>query len=166
MLYINKYNLITSNCLELNKQGKSPFHTQVLNAWAEINSFEPKSLKEIINQNVIGNKFSKIENKPIKENFLGTNIKLKELKISDFINNDWTIINKITLEQKLGMQITMLKYNSIIQSLPKKWRETITKTVKTTNMRTIIEDTNTIIIQIKVNNRVSNLEKVTSKQIY
>ena len=49
MLNIDKYNLITNNCLELNKQGKSPFHTQVLNAWSEINSFEPKSLKQIIN---------------------------------------------------------------------------------------------------------------------
>ena len=60
----------------------------------------------------------------------------------------------------------MLKYNSIIQSFPKKWRETITRTVKTTNIETIIEVTNNIIIQIKVNNRVVNLDKVTSKQIY
>ena len=168
MLNVDKYNLITNNCLELNKQGKSLFHTQVLKAWSEINSFEPKSLKEIINQNVIGNKFIKIANNPIRENFLGRNVtkKIKELKISDFINNDWTIIDKITLEQKLGIQVTMLKYNSIIQSFPKKWREKITKTSQTNNIKTIIENKNSDIVEIKVNNRVTNLEKVTSKQIY
>ena len=80
MLDINKYNLITSNCLELNKQGKSPFHTQVLNAWAEINSFEPNSLQEIINQNVIGNEFIKIENKPIREIFSRNKYKIERTK--------------------------------------------------------------------------------------
>ena len=42
------WNMLYINCLELNKQLKSPFNTQVLNAWSEINSIEPKSLKEII----------------------------------------------------------------------------------------------------------------------
>ena len=162
MLNINKYNLITSNCLELNKQGKSPFHTQILNAWSEINSFEPKTLKEIVNQNVVGNKFIKIDNKPIRENFLGTN----KLKIGDLINKDWTIINKITLEQKLGTQITMLKYNSITQSFPKKWKEKITKTVHSTNVNTILETTNSTNIQIQIRNNLKNLEIITSKEIY
>ena len=51
MLNIDIKKLKNSNCLE-NPKGKSPFHTQILKAWAEINSFETKSLKEILNQYV------------------------------------------------------------------------------------------------------------------
>ena len=46
MLYIDKNKLINSNCLEHNINSKIPFHTQMLKAWAQINSFEPKSLKK------------------------------------------------------------------------------------------------------------------------
>ena len=48
MLNIDKNKLINSNCLEHNIKSKSSFHTQMLKAWAQVNSFEPKSLKEII----------------------------------------------------------------------------------------------------------------------
>ena len=111
MLNINIEKLQNNNCLELNAQGKSAFYTQILRAWAEINSFNPITLMEIINQNLVENKFIRIENKPVIDTFLGTNnqIKLKEMKIKDIIDNNWKLITKNSLEQKLNEKFSILK---------------------------------------------------------
>ena len=59
MLNIKKRNLVNSNSLSRIKE-KSEFHTQILNAWSDINSFIPITFKEIINQSISENKYVKI----------------------------------------------------------------------------------------------------------
>ena len=71
MLDINDKQLINSYSLKSCMSGKRLFHTQTLKAWAEINSFMPATLKEIINQNVYENIYLQIDNNPIKYTFLG-----------------------------------------------------------------------------------------------
>ena len=94
MLNINIEKLKYNNCLELKVQAKNVFHTQILRAWAEINSFNLITLKEIINPNLVENKYIRIGNKTIKDIFLGINnhAKLKEMKIKDLIDNNWKLI--------------------------------------------------------------------------
>lgn len=59
MLNIKKRNLVNSNCL-LQVTAKSEFHKQIINAWSDINSFIPITIKEIINQSISENKYVKI----------------------------------------------------------------------------------------------------------
>ena len=53
-----KGNLVNSNCLS-QITAKSEFHTQIINAWSDINSFIPITIKEIINQSISENKYVK-----------------------------------------------------------------------------------------------------------
>ena len=66
-LMLNTDELINSNCPEHNIKSKSPFHTQIFKACAQIKSFGPKSFKEIIIQSICNNKYILIGNKPINE---------------------------------------------------------------------------------------------------
>ena len=87
MLNTSPNNLTDSNCLWKKTIGKSKFHTQIFQAWSEINSFEPTTLKEIINQSLTENIYIRVDNKPINANFFGTinKSKFKEMKIKDII---------------------------------------------------------------------------------
>ena len=98
-------------------------------AWAEINSFEPVTLKEIINQSITENKFIRIDNKPISYDFLGTTnmIKLKKIKFKDLININWKLITKHSLEKYLENKISILRYISIIKAIPNSWKDKIKK---------------------------------------
>ena len=129
MLNIDRYNLVNSNCISQNTQVKTNFHTQIIKAWIDINSFIPVSLKEIINQSICENNYIRIENKPIKDDFQGINnkAKLKEMKIKDIIENECEIISKFSLEEKLGNRISILRYMSITKAIPTNWKDKIKK---------------------------------------
>ena len=165
MLNINTQQLSNSNCLDKNKQGKSSFHTQILLAWSEINSFEPITLKEIINQSITENKYIRIDNKPISYDFLGiiNMTKLRKMKLKDIIDNNWKLITKHSLEQKLQNRISILRYMSIIKAIPISWKEKIKKVNDNLDIHTLVITEEP---HIKIKNKFKILEKVTSKEIY
>ena len=109
-------------------------------ARAEINSFEPVTLKEIINQSITENKYIKIDNKPISYDLLGTIniIKLKKMKFKDLIDNNWKLITKLSLEQYLENKISILRYISIIKAIPNSWKDKIKKADANLNIQTLL----------------------------
>ena len=143
---------------------KSLFHTQTLKAWAEINIFVPKTLKEIINQNVCQNIYLQIDNNPIKYAFLGikNKIKLQKMKLYDLIKHNWKIVTTHSLEQTLDEKISILKYMSLVRAIPQKWKDKIKKDNHPEIHMLIITDKP----QIKIRNKFKNLGEVTSKKIH
>ena len=94
---------------------------------------------------------------------LGTNnqIKLKEMKIKGIIDNIWKLISKNSLEQKLNENFSILKYMSLIKSIPKEWKDKISKTDTNLDINTLII---TYDIYLKIGSKFKSIEKVTSKE--
>ena len=90
--------------------------------WFDINSFEPVTLKEIINQSITENIYIRVDNKPIKANFLGIQNKtiLNYMNIKDIIENNWKIGKKKPIEHELNEKISIPKYLSLIKAIPPK----------------------------------------------
>ena len=165
MLNIDRHNLVNSNCILPNRQAKTNFHTHIIKAWTDINSFIPISLKEIINQSICENNYIRIENKPIKDDFLGINnkTKLKEMKIKDIIENQCKIISKFSLEEKLGNRISILRYMSIIKAIPTNWKDKIKKIDNNLVLDSLIIGDEP---HIKIKHKFKTLEKINSKDLY
>ena len=131
MLNVNKTNLAYSNYLTPKGQGKSDFHTQILKAWSEINSFVPITLKEIISQRITENIHIRVDNKPLKAYFLGmkNKTKLNDMRIKDIIENNWKIGKTTFIEEDLNEKISILKYLSLIKAIPKEWKDKIIRQI-------------------------------------
>ena len=140
MLDKNARRLKNSNSLMHKVKGKSLFETQMLNAWAEINSFDPITIKEIINQSISEIIYIRIEHKPIKNDYLGTYNKniLTVMKIKDVISIDWKIMTKNSLEQIVDDRISILSYMAIIKEIPKSLKDKIAKTDTELNIHTLV----------------------------
>ena len=85
------------------------------------------------------------------------------MKVKDLIDNNWKLINKQHFEEKLNEKTTILKYTSIVRSIPKEWKDKIVKPDYNPSIKTLdlTEEP-----QIKIKNKFKILEKVTSKEIY
>ena len=89
----------------------------MLTAWQQVSYFMPKTPNEIVNEYVLYNNNIRIRNKVIQSKF----IKLPNLKIFDILDNDYNFLALGNISRNLEVNITQIKYNSIMSAIPTMW---------------------------------------------
>ena len=101
---------------------KTNFHKQLIQSWYKISCREPHLAKHILNQYLLENHKITISNKVLSIQFLDYSGN-KETKLIDIIDTKGEILSRPAIRDKLDWDISQLKYNSLITSVPKKWKD-------------------------------------------
>ena len=159
MLGLNEHLLNKKINLEIINNSLTPFHKQVLESWYKIYSTSPINNIEISNEFVLFNREILIGRRPIKLNQF-PNKNGYNLKIMDIIDENGKILPRRTLNQKLNSRLNLMSYNSVITSIPKHWKESLTN--KPLDLKMCWPED----IQIKIQNKYVSLKKVKNNEIY
>ena len=146
---------------ELKKHCKTKYHKQMIEEWFKINTKDPKTIEDILQQFIIYNQYITIDRKPILTTFF--NIEDCNIQINDIIDLNGKIYKREELNTKLQTPLDKMKYNSLASSIPKKWNNLIKTKIKQVDRGKIVKNTAPI---IQIGNIIKNIADVTSKQIY
>jgi len=155
---------IKSSILNKNSPGdalklcKSNFHSQILDSWFTAAGIYPESATDILNQYILQNKFVKINNRTIHTDYLGDSA--YNVKFIDIIDINGKLLSRELFKSVRNINISILKYNSLISAIPKKWRETAQKTTESKINRLDDEP------KLKVRNCLKPITRVSNKEIY
>lgn len=139
--------------LELN----SDYYKQLLTYWFNVHNTEPKTVTDILNENIWRNNFIKIGNKTVvKSEWEEKGIK----KIANLLNENCTLKSIRELNQLFGIKQDVMFYNSLRSSIPKTWLKTI-KNCLLSDYRLIDQGPSLLI-----KNKLLSLEKLTCRDIY
>ena len=113
LLNLEPYQLKLNFTLKTAERCKTNFHKQLIQSWYKISCSEPHLAKHILNQYLLENHKITINNKVYN----------KETKLIDIIDTQGEILSRPAIRDKLDWDISQLKYNSLITSVPKKWKD-------------------------------------------
>ena len=130
------------------------FYKQVLQSWYDLYSKPPTNVIEVRSQRLWLNRFIQVNNKPMYEKIL---IKKSVNYINDILDNVGNYITLNQLNNKFSTDINVMKYNSIKDAIPQRWR----KIVKNSHGIQVRDE-----IKIQINNIDRNIESITSKEFY
>ena len=100
------------------------FYKQLFQFWFELHSRPPENVNEILNEQLFNNKRIIVDKKPCF--FLSWhNSGIR--KVVDIIDQNGNFMTKDSIENKYGVEIDIMRYNSIKASLPREWKSKITK---------------------------------------
>ena len=148
------------NKQDIAKATLTDFYKQVVEAWAEIKNISVKDLTttDIRNDCLWLNKKIQIRKQSIKWiNWSQQGINF----INDITNPDGTFITAATFSEKTGQPCDFMKYNSLKDAIPKKWRNTL----KLHNEEITIPQLQTP-PHILVNNKSKSIQKVKNNELY
>ena len=117
----------------------------MIEEWCKINTKEPKTVIDMVNQYIIYNQYITIDNKPVPSNFFHNDN--CNIKLDTIINNDGKIYPRDILNTKIKNPLDKIKYNQLITSIPRKWKKMIKNNLKDID-RSKIDNTNIPTIQI------------------
>ena len=147
---------------ELKKHCKTKYHKQMIEEWFKINTKEPKTTEDILKQFIICNQYVTIDRNTIPTTFF--NSEDCNIQINDIMDVNSKIYKREQLNTKLTTPpLDKMKYNSLVSSIPKKWKKLMETKLKEVDRGKIVKN-NTPIIQI--GNNIKNIVDVTSKEIY
>jgi hypothetical protein len=109
---------------DITKANLTDFYKQVLESWTEIRNIAltNPSKQDIRNECLWLNQNIKIRNQTL----LWNDWRTKGINcINDILNEDGTFINYAELTEKMGQGCDFMKFNSLKDSIPKKWREAL-----------------------------------------
>ena len=155
--------LLNKNCTtyELKKHCKTKFHKQMIEEWIKLNTSVPKTGEEMLNQFIIYNQYIKIGKEIIPSRYfdpMDCNIQL-----NDILDVNGNMFSKNILNTKLKKQLSTIQYNSLITSIPRKWKKIIKTKIGQIDRNKIIAQS---IPMIQFKNTKKSIEKITSKEIY
>ena len=159
MLHMDKHMLNKNMDSKISRDIETNFHIQVMESWHEIHNTNPCSCIEILNQYLMHNSHLKIGNKCLNQNFLHSNS--PNIRILDIVDEN----GKLTTFQNIKtlMNITQMEYNSLITSIPKKWRTVLKEKVPTINIQ---ELKTPIDPQIVINRKFKSILTIKNNEIY
>ena len=132
------------------------FHKQVLVSWTEIYCSKPFTIKEVLNEYILYNKYITIAKRTISverfPNNLGHNV-----KIIDMLDNSGDLLKRTKLNKRLGSNLSQMRYNSLVSAIPNEWK------IKIKEKLVNVTDRLTDDIRLTCNNVLVSLEKITSK---
>ena len=169
----NKWKLLFEEMIELkisnlNKNinpksqtfGKTEFHKQLLNSWFKVSSSNPTTLRDILNQFVTYNQHIQI-NQTMVNNLFSEDA---NVKIRDIIDANGKVLSINNLNDKFNINLTLLKYNALLCSIPKKWKEILRNNSTCSDQHTSENIEN--IPKLEVGNKMKLITKITSKELY
>ena len=116
------YSFMKYKCDVKYLDGVPNFYRQLFHFWYELHSRPPEGAEEILDEYLWYNRFLIIDNKPVFIKFWNeSGIK----RISDIIRIDGSLRTKQELSNEFGIQIDIMKYNSLISAIPSKWKKCI-----------------------------------------
>ena len=98
------------------------FYTSIFETWAKINHYIPQTVEEILMQMIWKNSFIKIANKTV---YFKAWREKGIMFIQDLLNSEGNFADKIYIENKYDIKIKFFEYESLMHSLPKKWKQTV-----------------------------------------
>ena len=101
------------------KHSKTAYHSQIIEAWISLNTNNPSDIHSILNQFILYNQHIKINNQILNSKFLNNQV---DIKIKDIINTDGTFKEYETIKQTTISTLTLMKYNTLVSSIPNKWK--------------------------------------------
>ena len=132
----------------------SAFYKQVLNSWYELRNVQCKTASDVRKQVLWYNKEILIENKPAVYRTLYVN---GIVYINDILDNTGNFLELDILSRKFNVNLTIMKYNSLKDAIPKTWRN-------------LVKQSHTIdilpVIVICINNVRKSLTNVCNRDIY
>ena len=161
MLNINE-SFLNKNPEKPFEKGFSSFHNQILRAWHTVSGYNPVSVIEILNQYVMYNQFIKVGGEPISTFSIKHNDMIN-IKIIDIISNSGQFLSFDNLINQLQTHLSLMQYNSIISSIPVKWKEILRNKVPSLKLE---EYRLLDYPYIKINNRLKHISKTVNKELY
>jgi hypothetical protein len=143
-----------------NDHNITPFYWTIIKSWSILQEIEKNKIDpyQIRRQWLWMNQYIKINKKEVNwKTWSDKGIKI----IHDIIDENGNFKTIGALEQKHGFRCDFLKYNSLKDAIPKKWREKL-KTIKISNNTLSSEDNP----HIKIKNVITPINKITNKKIY
>jgi hypothetical protein len=130
------------------------FYKHIFTVWANLHYHEPYNSETYCREIVWNNSHILVAQKPVMyQNWHRSGINF----IADLLNEQGVIANKYELENKFGINIPHMQYNSLISAIPKKWIAGIESDRNATNYvifydcKLDILDTTTKIAEVKTN---------------
>ena len=139
---------------------KSKFHMQVLTSWIKLHQNDPKETDEILNEYIILNKHILVDNKMIQLNFFGQNN--NNIKIAHILKEDGKSKNMENINQDNNMQLSTLKYNSLVSSIPKNWKKQLKNKCNHEHIEKAKQKHTDP--EVKIDGKMINLFKLTTKK--
>ena len=162
MLNLNEKLLFCNPDKTIITNGKTLFHQQIIKAWQETNSTNPKDSITILSQRLIMNQHIKISDKMI--NFdLFDNMENIKTTIKDIMTVNGKFKTRENVNRLLNENIDDMKFNSIKTAIPTEWKKIISNCTPICNN---IDGPPQNIPSIIINGKYKLWSKITSKDIY
>ena len=134
-----------------------PFYLSILNVWETIHGKEPKTVTDILSQNLWYNKFIRIGGSPIHwPHWIERGI----LKINDLLDNNGQFMSMEKLCETFDIRTNFLRPIQIKNAIPLQWRHIIQKEKQTLDTNLITK------LTISITNRQYDLDTIPTKQVY
>jgi hypothetical protein len=133
------------------------FYNEMLQSWADLNFHEPKTVKRVILQPLWHNDLITVGKEIVNYTTwkkAGINI------VAHLLDNNGITMTKKKLQDKYGVSIKQMEYNSLIHSIPKFW------TKLTKNQPDILELENKQSCSILLDHKYIKIEEITTRDIY
>ena len=114
---------LPNNCLE--KYQNSKFHYQVLQCWFQVKSRPPETVNEILNEYICLNRYITVGGECVHPELLGYKDNCINFKIFNLLNNNNEIGTVDEIYTILQCNTNFLSINSILQAIPKEWKQKI-----------------------------------------
>jgi hypothetical protein len=129
----------------------------MLSTWAKLNYRKPTNVQDILQQHIWNNDLIKIDNKPV----MYTRWQQAGITyIMDLLNNNGQIASINFLAKKYAINIRQHTYNSLIHSIPKEWKKTISNAVNITG------STLKVTSRVQLGDKNYEIDELTTKTIY
>ena len=132
------------------------FYKQICIFWDEIHGTEPQTRNEILNEHLWHNKRILIGEKPV---YYPTWSKKSINILYDIIGQNGKLMSREVLQTKYSVRIDVMKYNSIISAIPKKWLHFL-KDTPTQIFKKVDE------LKLKTNKLEKDVSKLKCKDFY
>ena len=123
MSNINKEDLTHKFKVNYLTNTNSRFSNQILQYWYSLYSVEPSDVPQILSERLWDNSFITIDNKPVPSSYI-SGLKINQVKE---LYNFNILMNRDQLLDKYSINISIMKYNSLVAAIPKHWRQAIEK---------------------------------------
>ena len=131
-----------------------PFYKQLLTYWFTVYCKDPKNVKEMRSERIWYNRNIRINNKPIFDESAYNN---GLHYVNDLFDDDGMFLKLRTLNSNFNLNWKTLQFNAVKDSIPTSWK----KSIKNSQRIVVTDDTS-----IEINGRMTNIDKVKSKDIY
>jgi hypothetical protein len=136
------------------------FYWEVLKYWFEAKEITQKndSAFDIRRESLWLNKNIKVNNKELRSKLWhdnGINI------IHDIVDDRGIFLNSTEIETKFGIKCDILKYDTLKDAIPPTWRKVL-QSMKITQEAISFRE----MLNLKINNNIINIEKLTNKNLY